>query len=111
MSYKVEIQDEYSFGQWFSDDLRFATETEAKERLDHTPNSGWLGILDMRVVASDDPVSAIWSERGVWRKDGQPLHRPAPFLTPEELRQEGKLLAAAWDRIVGETGRKRGPHA
>ena len=30
MSYKVEIIDEYSFGEWFSHHLRFETEAEAE---------------------------------------------------------------------------------
>ena len=31
MSYKIEIMDEYSFGQWFSNTLRLATESEATQ--------------------------------------------------------------------------------
>lgn len=31
MSYKIEIIDEYSFGQWFSHHLRFETEAQAEE--------------------------------------------------------------------------------
>ena len=46
MSYKMEFMDEYSFGEYFSDDLRFATELEAEERSLHLSNVGWSGILE-----------------------------------------------------------------
>jgi hypothetical protein len=64
MSYKVEFLDEYSFGKYFSDDLRFETEREAEERSQHLNNAGWHGILDVRIARSDDPVNARWTDEG-----------------------------------------------
>ena len=58
MSYKVEIIDEYSFSQWFSHHLRFATKTEAEAYSHQFCNAGWNGIQHLRTVASDEPVNA-----------------------------------------------------
>jgi hypothetical protein len=73
MSYKVEIIDEYSFGRWFPHHLRFATEAEADECSQHFDNAGWLGIRDLRIVPSDEPVNARWTDRGASDMNGQPI--------------------------------------
>lgn len=100
MSYKIEIVDEYSFGKWFSYPLRFATETEAEECSRHFSNAGWNGILDLRVVPSDEPVNASWTEKGVLDKDGQPIHRPPAAPAFEETQEEAKKLRLRWEEIV-----------
>lgn len=100
MSYKVEIMDEYSFGQWLSNNLRFATEAEAEACSHHFPNAGWSGIQDLRVVASDEPMNARWTEKGLLNKDGKPFSRPPSQATPEEIRAEAERLGSRWDAIV-----------
>jgi hypothetical protein len=100
MSYKVEIIDEYSFGQWFSHHLRFETETEAEECSRHFAYAALCGILDLRVAPSDDPVNARWTKEGPRNKDGKPFYTPKPPPTPEEIRQEAKRLTDAWNAIV-----------
>jgi hypothetical protein len=100
MSYKIEIMDEYSFGHWFSPDQeRFATEAEATECSHHF--GGWrYGILDLRVVPSNDAVNARWTEKGVTDKDGNPTYTPPPPASPEEIRASAEKLSAAWEAIV-----------
>jgi hypothetical protein len=100
MSYKIEIIDEYSHGDWFSHNLRFATEAEAVECSQHFGGAGWMGIFDLRVVPSDDPANARWTEKGATDKDGKPFSAPPPSLTPEEIRAAADRLGAAWDAIV-----------
>ena len=103
MSYKVEIMDEYSFGQWFSDSLRFATEAEAIQHF-QSFHGGWSGILDLRVVPSDDDVSACWSDEGITNKTGKPLYNPPPPPSREKILEQAKNLGAAWDAIVNRIG-------
>ena len=98
MSYKIEIIDEYSHG-WFSHGWRFPTEAEAVECSQHFGGSGWNGLLDLRVVPSDDEANAHWTEKGATDKDGKPFYAPPPP-TPEEIRAEADRLGAAWDAIV-----------
>lgn len=100
MSYKIEIMDEYSFGQWFSDDLRFATEAEAEECLHHFGGAGWNGILDLRVVPSDDAVNARWTPNGVLRTRGQAAEAPPPAASLKETAEETKTLSVAWGALV-----------
>ena len=104
MSYKIEIMDEYSFGDYFSHDLRFETEREAEECSHHLGGAGWNGLLDLRIVRSDDPVNARWTDEGLRNKEGQPFCRPQPAPTIEEIRAEAKVLGAAWDSIVDRLG-------
>lgn len=100
MSYKIEIIDEYSHGDWFSDNLRFVTEAEAVECSQHCGGAGWSGVIDLRVVPSDDPANARWTEKGATDKDGKPFCTPPPPPTPEAMRAEADRLEAAWDAIV-----------
>jgi hypothetical protein len=104
MSYKVEIIDEYSFGQWFSHHLRFETETEAEECSRHFAYAALCGILDLRVVLSDNPVNARWTKEGLRDKDGKPFYTPKPPPTPEEIQEEASRLTAAWNAIVERIG-------
>ncbi len=103
MSYKVEIMDEYSFGQWFSHPLRFATETEAEVYSHQFCHAGW-GIQDLHIVASDEPINARWTEKGLLNKDGQPLFDASRQPTPEEIRAEADRLRARWDALVSGLG-------
>lgn len=96
MSYKIEIMDEYSFGQWFSDDLRFATEAEAEECSHHFEGAGWNGILELRIAPSDDAVSA----RGVLRTPGQATEAPPPAASLKETSEEATRLSVAWGALV-----------
>lgn len=100
MSYKIEIMDEYSFGWWFSDDLRFATEAEAEECSHHFVGAGWNGILDLRIVPSEAPLNACWTPNGVLRKPEQPLESPPPAASSKETAEEAKRLSAAWGALV-----------
>jgi hypothetical protein len=100
MSYKIEIIDEYSHGDWFSYNLRFATEAEAVECSQHFGGAGWNGLIDLRVVPSDDPANARWTEKGATDKDGKPFYTPQPPPIPEAIRAEADRLGAAWDAIV-----------
>ena len=100
MSYKIQIMDEYSFGQWFDDPLRFATEAEAQHCLERFPNAGWNGIQDLRVMASDEPENARWNEKGLLKTDGTPFYSPPPPPTPKKIRAEPARLSAKWDELV-----------
>ena len=100
MSFKVEIIDEYSFGEWFSHHLRFETEAEAEGCSRHFAYAALCGILNLRVAPSDDPVNARWMDRGATDKDGKPFYTPKPPPTPEEIREEANKLTAAWNAIV-----------
>jgi len=100
MSYKIEIMDEYSFGQWFSYHLRFATEAEAEECSLHFTRAGWYGILDLRVVSSGEPVNARWTEKGLLDNEGQPIYRRPAAPTWEETQEEAKKLRRRWQRTV-----------
>jgi hypothetical protein len=100
MSYKVEIIDEYSFSQWFSHHLRFATKTEAEAYSHQFCNAGWNGIQHLRTVASDEPVNARQTEKELLNKDEQPFCNPFPQPTPEEIRAEADRLGARWDTLV-----------
>jgi len=101
MSYKIEIIDEYSFGEWFSYHLRFATEAEAEECSRHFGAAGWNGILDLRVVSSDEPANASWTEKGVFDKDGRSIHRSPPPPTLAEIQEEARKLGLRWEEICG----------
>lgn len=96
MSFKVELIDEYSSGAWFSHHLRFATEAEATEcSVHHLPYAGWSGILDVRVVLSDDPVNARCTEKSLFDKDGEPIKRTyQPPQKPEDVQAEARRLGA-----------------
>ncbi|MGA3105388.1 MAG: hypothetical protein ABSD53_12975 [Terriglobales bacterium] len=110
MSYKIEIIDEYSHGEWFSHSLRFTTEAEAVDCSRHFEGAGWHGIIDLRVVPSDDPVNARRTEKGTTDQDGKPFYTPPPTPSPEEHRAEADRLGAAWDAIVArlyKPGQKR----
>jgi hypothetical protein len=100
MSYKIEIIDEYSHGEWFSDNVRFVSEAEAAECSQHFGGAGWNGLTGLRVVPSDDPANARWTEKGATDKDGKPFYIPPPPPTPEEIRAEADRLRAAWEAIV-----------
>lgn len=100
MSYKIEIIDEYSHGDWFSHNWRFATEAEAVGCSQHFGGAGWNGLIDLRVVPSDDPANARWTEKDPTDKDGEPFYAPPLPPTPEEIRAEADRLGAAWDAIV-----------
>ncbi|HEX6824308.1 MAG TPA: hypothetical protein VF123_19770 [Candidatus Sulfotelmatobacter sp.] len=104
MSYKVEIVDEYSFGRSFSHPLRFATETEAEAYSNQFCHAGWDGIQDLRVVASDEPLNACWTEKGILNKDGQPFCHPSRQPTSEEIHAEANRLGAKWDALVRGLG-------
>jgi hypothetical protein len=91
MSYKIEIMDEYSFGEYFSHDLRFETEREAEQCSQHFSSAGWNGILDLRTVRSDDPVNARWTDEGLRDKNGQPFCQPQAAPTIEEIRAEASI--------------------
>lgn len=103
MSYKIEVTDEYSYGQSFSPDLRFETEDEA-ESLSSRLNWAWNGIRNVRIVPSDDPVNARCTKNGLADKDGNAFFPPAPFPSAEEIRQEAKRLNEAWQAIVDSNG-------
>jgi hypothetical protein len=105
VSYKIQIVDEYSFGQWFDCSLRFATEAEAEQYSQRFPNAGWYGIQHLRVSASDEPANARWTEQGLCDKWGQPFYRPSPPPTPEEVQVEADRLRTAWAAIVERLGR------
>ncbi|MGB8063359.1 MAG: hypothetical protein WCF26_15815 [Candidatus Sulfotelmatobacter sp.] len=100
MSYKIEIIDEYSNGGWFSDNLRFSTEAEAVGCSQHFGGAGWNGLIDLRVVPSDEPANAYWTQKGATDKDGKPFHTLPTPPTPEQIRAEADRLGAAWDAIV-----------
>jgi len=102
MSYKIQIIDEYSFGEWFDHDLRFETKAEAEECTRHFTNAGWSGILDLRVAPSDDPLNARWTKEGLRNKEGRPFCVPQPAPTMAEIRAQAKALGAAWDAIVAK---------
>jgi hypothetical protein len=106
MSYKIEIIDEYSHGEWFSHSLRFTTEAKAVDCSQHFEGAGWHGIIDLNVVPSDDPVNARRTEKGTTDQDGKPFHTSPPPPTPEELRAEADRLGAAWDAIVARLDRR-----
>jgi hypothetical protein len=72
-SYKIEIIDEYSHGEWFSDSLRFATEAEAVECSQHFGGAGWNGLIDLRVVDCNDPVNARGQRRALPTKTASSL--------------------------------------
>src|SRR5437868_408774 len=111
MSYKVEMIDEYSFGRWFSDRVRFATAEEAEESSQHVSNVGWLGILDIRVVQSDDPVNARWTDKGILNLDGQLFYPPPPPPTKEEILADANRLRARRDALLASIERERKRHA
>ena len=85
MSYKIEIIDEYSHGEWFSHSLRFTTEAEAVDCSRHFEGAGWHGIIDLRVVPSDDPVNARRTEKGTTDQDGKPFYTPPPTPSPRNI--------------------------
>jgi hypothetical protein len=106
MSYKIEIIDEYST-DWCSNNLRFATEAEAIEASQHLGGAGWNGIIDLRVVPTDDPANARWTESGATDKDGKPFHTPAPPPTPGGDTGRSGQTACRYGSARSETGQKR----
>ena len=79
--------------------MRFATEAEAVERSQHFGGAGWNGLIDSRVVDSNDPVNARWTEKGIADKDGN-LPPPPPEPTPKEIQAEAELLNARWEALL-----------
>lgn len=59
--------DEYSLS---SHHLRFATEAESEACSRHFGGAGWLGIHDLPIVQSDEPVSAQWTDQGIVDTNG-----------------------------------------
>lgn len=67
MSHKAEFSDDG--GKSFaSNALRFATEAEAKAYGDNL-FMRWLGATDHRVAPSDDPVSHVWRDGKLIKKE------------------------------------------
>jgi hypothetical protein len=58
MSYKPEVKADNS-GEWVGNNLRFATEGEAKQYV--TDLAGrWTSVRETRVVESAEPVTYAW---------------------------------------------------
>lgn len=66
MSFRFEIIDEYSHGQWVANDLRFETEAEATQ-FANLGFAGWFGILNLHVLPSEDAVNARMTGRTLER--------------------------------------------
>jgi hypothetical protein len=107
MSYQIEIIDEYSHGEWFSDNLRFVTEAEAVECSQHFGGAGWNGLTGLRVVPSDDPANARWTEKGATDKMVSrfiPHHHRLPRRKYGPKRIDcvphGKQSSRVWTRLL-----------